>query len=72
MLTHLHWTYSGAMAETHRCIHCGAVYEVTREDAPVREEHAADCQVCGKALDAQGGSSNARYELVRMPDGTNV
>ena len=58
------------MPETYTCPHCGAVYEVTQEDMIVRDKDAANCQVCGKAMES--GSSPARYELITMPDGTNV
>jgi hypothetical protein len=35
-------------------------------------EAAANCQVCGKQMDSTNGSSIPCYELVKMPDGTNV
>jgi transcription elongation factor Elf1 len=60
------------MPETFKCPHCGALYEVTHEKTISRDEHAADCQVCGKQMDSRDGSSIPRYELVEMPDGTSV
>ena len=47
-------------------------------NAPLRrtvspeDKDAADCRVCGKQMDVTKGSSMLRYELVKMPDGTNV
>jgi transcription elongation factor Elf1 len=61
------------MAETFKCPHCGALYEITYEKkAPSHDNHAADCQVCGKRMDSRNDSSIPCYELVKMPDGTNV
>jgi predicted Zn finger-like uncharacterized protein len=62
--------YGCEMPETFTCPHCGAVYEVTHDDMIARDKDATNCQVCGKAMDS--GSANPRYELIRMPDGTNV
>ena len=39
---------------------------------PSHDNHAADCQVCGKRMDSRNDSSIPCYELVKMPDGTNV
>ena len=36
------------------------------------DKDAANCRVCGKQMDVTKGSSILRYELVKMPDGTNV
>jgi hypothetical protein len=63
-------SYSFGMSETYQCPHCGALYEVIHEDTTAPGEDAANCQVCGKALPT--GSGDRRYELIRMPDGTNV
>jgi hypothetical protein len=53
--------------------HCGALYEIIRyEKAVPHDKDAADCQVCGKQMDLTNGSSIPHYELVKMPDGTNV
>jgi transcription elongation factor Elf1 len=60
------------MSETFKCLHCGALYEVTDEKTISRDKHAADCQVCGKQMDSRNGLSIRHYELVKMPDGTNV
>jgi hypothetical protein len=60
------------MAETYKCPHCGAVYDVTHGKAVSREEHAADCQVCGKPMPSRNGGTTPHYELVTMPDGTSV
>jgi predicted Zn finger-like uncharacterized protein len=60
------------MPETYKCPHCGAIYEVSHEDTVSPDRDGANCQVCGKTLNAPNRSSNARYELIRMPDGTNV
>ena len=57
------------MAKTFKCPHCGALYEITYEKTVSHDKHAADCQVCGKQMDS---TSIPRYELVKMPDGTNV
>lgn len=60
------------MAETFKCPHCGALYEIRYDKAVSEGNHLADCQVCGKQMDARNGSSIRCYELVKMPDGTNV
>jgi len=61
------------MAETFKCPHCGALYEIIRyEKAVPHDKDAADCRVCGKQMDLTNGSSIPHYELVKMPDGTNV
>ena len=60
------------MAEIFKCPRCGAVYEVTYEKTVSRDNHSADCQVCGKQMGSTNGSSIPRYELIKMPDGTNV
>ena len=60
------------MAETFKCPHCGALYEIKYEKTVSHDKHAADCQVCGKQMDPMNSSSIPRYELVTMPDGTNV
>jgi predicted Zn finger-like uncharacterized protein len=60
------------MADTFKCPHCGALYEIAYEKIVSDDKHAADCQVCGKRMDSTNGSSTPCYELVRMPDGTNV
>jgi DNA-directed RNA polymerase subunit RPC12/RpoP len=59
------------MSETLRCSHCGALYEVKHEKTVSSDERAAECQLCGKRMESTDGSI-ARYELVQMPDGTNV
>jgi predicted Zn finger-like uncharacterized protein len=64
--------YSSRMAETFKCPHCGALYEVNREKTPSDDRHAADCQVCGRRMDTREGANTPHYELVRMPDGTSV
>jgi hypothetical protein len=51
------------MAETFKCCHCGAAYEITHDKAV----SLAHCEICGKQMEAGHG-----YELVKMPDGTNV
>jgi hypothetical protein len=43
-----------------------------RESSASHDDHAADCQVCGKQLDSTDGSSIPCYELIKVPDGTNV
>jgi transcription elongation factor Elf1 len=61
------------MAETFKCPHCGALYEIIADEKTVSDDKdAADCRVCGKQMDVSKGSSILRYELVKMPDGTNV
>jgi hypothetical protein len=64
--------YICRMAETFKCPHCGALYEITHDKADPRDNHAADCQVCGKQMVSTNGSSIPCYELVKMPYGTNV
>jgi len=59
------------MPETYRCPHCGAVSDVTYDNAVSRDTQA-DCDVCGKKLDARTGSNVPHYELKQMPDGTDV
>jgi transcription elongation factor Elf1 len=60
------------MAETFKCPHCGALYEITYEKTVSHDKHTADCQVCGKQIASTNGPSIPRYELVKMPDGTTV
>jgi transcription elongation factor Elf1 len=60
------------MPETYQCPHCGAVYEVTHDKTVFREDHAADCQVCGKPMASRNRATIPHYELVTMPDGTSV
>jgi predicted Zn finger-like uncharacterized protein len=60
------------MAETFKCPHCGALYEITYEKIASDDKHSADCEVCGKQMDSTNGSGIQCYELVKMPDGTNV
>jgi transcription elongation factor Elf1 len=67
-----HPTYICQMPEMFKCPHCGAVYEVNYEKTVPPDEDAADCQVCGKQMRSKDGSITPRYELVRMPDGTDV
>jgi transcription elongation factor Elf1 len=65
--------YIYPMAETFKCPHCGALYEIITDEKTVSEDKdAADCRVCGKQMDVTKGLSIRRYELVKMPDGTNV
>jgi predicted RNA-binding Zn-ribbon protein involved in translation (DUF1610 family) len=65
--------YIRSMAETFKCPHCGALYEIIAHERTVSDDKdVADCQVCGKRINAPNGSRILRYELVRMPDGTNV
>ena len=49
-----------------------AVYEIRYDEDVLSDEHAADCQVCGKKMGSTNGSNNVDYELIQMPDGTNV
>jgi transcription elongation factor Elf1 len=60
------------MAETLRCPHCAALYEIRYDKAVSDDNGLAHCQVCGKQMDARKGSTIRHYELVKMPDGTNV
>jgi transcription elongation factor Elf1 len=61
------------MAETFKCPHCGALYEIITDEKTVsNDKDAADCRVCGKQMYVSKGSSILRYELVQMPGGTNV
>jgi len=60
------------MKETFKCPHCGALYEITYEKAVSHDNHAAGCQVALKQMDSTNGSSILCYELVKMPDATNV
>jgi transcription elongation factor Elf1 len=64
-------TYGVQMSELFRCSHCGALYEAKREKTVSGDKKAAECQVCGKQMESTDGLI-ARYELVQMPDGTNV
>jgi predicted RNA-binding Zn-ribbon protein involved in translation (DUF1610 family) len=65
--------YIHRMAETFKCPHCGALYEIiTNEKTVSDDKNAAHCQVCGKQIEVTNGSSILRYELVKMPNGTNV
>jgi hypothetical protein len=67
------------MAESFKCPHCGALYDITWESAAAPDDaenapscQVCSCQVCGKQMGATSTSLNRRYELVQMPDGTNV
>ena len=60
------------MTETLKCPHCGAVYEVIYNRDISGDEHAADCQICGKQMVLPTGARIPHYELVKMPDGTDV
>jgi predicted Zn finger-like uncharacterized protein len=64
--------YISEMAENFKCPHCGALYEITHEKTVSQDKTAAHCQVCGKRMDSTNGSIILHYELIRMPDGTNV
>ena len=64
--------YIFEMAETFRCPHCRALYEIRYDKGVTDDNRLAHCQVCGKQMDARNGSSIRHYELVKMPDGTNV
>jgi hypothetical protein len=45
----------------------------THDKADPRDNHAADCQVCGKQMVSTNRSSSIPcYEVIRMPDGTNA
>jgi hypothetical protein len=50
----------------------GSIEIITDEKTVSEDKDAADCRVCGKQMDLTKGSSVLRYELVKMPDGTNV
>jgi hypothetical protein len=52
--------------------HCGALYEIWHDKAVTDDNRPAHCQVCGKEMDARNGTRILHYELVKMPDGTNV
>ena len=60
------------MAETFKCPHCGALYEIWHDKVVTDDNRPAHCQVCGKEMDARNGTRILHYELVKMPDGTNV
>ena len=63
----------GQMAETFKCPHCGAMYEIHEKSVSYDEKDATDCQVCGKQMESTKGSTRIRdYELVKMPDGTSI
>ena len=62
----------GQMAETFKCLHCGAMYEIHEKSVSYDEKYATDCQVCGKQMELTKGSRIYEYELVKMPDGTSV
>jgi hypothetical protein len=52
--------------------HCGAVYEIRYDKVVSEDKRLAHCEVCGKRMDARNRSDIRHYELVKMPDGTNV
>ena len=64
--------YIFQMTETFKCPQCGALYEIRHDKAVSDDNPPADCQICGKQMDARNGSSIRCYELVKMPDGKNV
>jgi len=47
-----------------------ALYETI--ETVSEDKDAANCRVCGKQMDVTKGLIILRYELVKMPDGTNV
>ena len=49
-----------------------ALYEVTYDKTPPGDRHAGHCQVCGRPMDTRSDRTIPHYELVRMPDGTNI
>jgi hypothetical protein len=49
-----------------------ALYETIDEKTVSEDKDAANCRVCGKQMDVTKGSIILRYELVKMPGGTNV
>jgi transcription elongation factor Elf1 len=63
---------SSHMAETVKCPHCGALYEIRYDKTAPHDKSAADCQVCGKHMGSTDARSIPHYELIRMPDGTSV
>ena len=67
-----HAAYICQMRETFKCPHCGALYQVKYQKIVSPDKAAANCQVCGKQMVSTNGSSIPCYELVKMPDGTNV
>ena len=60
------------MSETVKCSHCGALYELRPEKPVSGDQKTADCVVCGTRMESSDQSSIAHYELIRMPDGTDV
>jgi transcription elongation factor Elf1 len=64
--------YICRMPETFKCPDCGALYKIIVEKTISRDKNAADCLVCGKQMDSGNGSIIPHYELVKMPDGTDV
>jgi hypothetical protein len=49
-----------------------SLYEVTYEKTISGDKGMANCQVCGKQMESRNGESIPHYELVKMPDGTNI
>ena len=47
------------------------LYMIITDEKTVSEDGRI-ARVCGKQMDVTKGSSILRYELVKMPDGTNV
>jgi len=60
------------MPQTHNARIVGALYEVVYEKTISGDKRTANCQVCGKQMNSRNGSGIPHYELVKMPDGTNV
>src|SRR5215813_4807393 len=59
------------MAETFKCPHCGAVYEIRYDKAVSEDNRLAHCEVCGKQMDAGtartfGTTNSSRCQTARM------
>lgn len=51
----------------HECEQCGAVYEVTYRDFPVRDKGSASCEVCGGLLRRWNGCRDWTFTLKLRP-----
>jgi predicted Zn finger-like uncharacterized protein len=49
------------------CPHCGAVYSVTYNRLPLRDQDIAKCEVCGETMDEWNSTTVPSYTLIKLP-----
>jgi hypothetical protein len=61
-------TWHSDPGETHTCPHCGAVYEVTVQHLPDREQDDAYCDVCGEVMAEWDDTAVPAFRLIEKPE----